>query len=711
VTAPPEVAVRSGSHTAPTESPTEPLDVGPPRWLDLAALTVPALMAAVGTVGLLLAILGVYTTWAALALGVPVAAVMLIGARRVLPSGPAGSWRTVQGAAAIGAVAISAGYLVFAGSVPSQNVVATRDPGLYMNTARWISQEGTLAAEARVPAFSGISRLRFSGAGVYDVGDGRLEFQFNHLASVVLAVGHDLGGYRLLFRMPALASAAGLLALYAVTVRVTRRPVVSLLAPALLAVSLPVLYASRNTYSEPFAMALLWGAGLALADLHRRPRLTMGLLGGLMLGALVSTRVDALLYVALLFPFAALSLMSPADPGERPRRAAAWLATIITVAVTSTVGFIDLLEWTGYYASDLGRQLRLLRLAVVGSAGLSLAALIVWRQVPALGRWYDRVRGPVAVLAPAGVVALLVSGWLLRPRLQVARGRSVYEVVRNIQLQNGLAEDPTRTYAENSLRWMGWYLGKPALVAAIVGLALVTHLAVRRRAGAAAVGVLGLTLAAGALYWWNPSITPDHLWATRRFVPAVLPGLAVMATAAVAMLAASRRFGARSRRGLVAAAALLLLVPPATTTWPLRWQRAQYGYLNTVREACGLLPPDAAVVVLGGFAQATMQHTLRSWCGVPVAGQGDAVAADQVSEVAGQVRRNGYRLALVSMDAGDLATYRPHTRSEPRSTNSARDAWLPRSTLDRAPDSYVPPERALPVQYPFRLHVLPIDVE
>ncbi len=89
-----------------------PVDA-PPRWFDLLALAGPIGIATVGSFGLLLAVLGVYTGWLALALGVPVAAAMLLGAHRVLPSGSPGSLRTGHGRAAIAAVVLAVGYLVF----------------------------------------------------------------------------------------------------------------------------------------------------------------------------------------------------------------------------------------------------------------------------------------------------------------------------------------------------------------------------------------------------------------------------------------------------------------------------------------------------------------------------------------------------------------------------------------------------------------------
>lgn len=681
----------------------------PPAWFDLVALTGPVLLAVVGSVGLLLAMLGAYTWWAALLIGVPVSAAMLVGVSRVRGGDPPNGTRAWvrHGAAAVAAL-IAVGYLVFAASVPSQNVIVTRDPGVYMNSARWLSRDGDLDAEGRGAAFAGIEGLRFASAGVYDMGDGEVEFQFNHLSSVAMSVAFDIGGHRALFRLPAVAAAAGLLALYAVAVRVTGRPVIALLAPAVLAVSMPLLFVSRNTYSEPFAFALLWGAALVLADLHRRPRLTTSLVGGALLGAVVSTRVDALLYVALVFPLAALSIMSPATSAVRRFRARAWAVVVASTAVFAAVGIVDLVVWAGNYASEHARQIGTLRLAVVASAATSAGVLVLWRYVPAVSRLYRRVRGPLAVACAALVVVVLLAGWLARPLVQTARRTRAFESVRSIQVLEGVEVDPTRTFAEHSLDWMSWYLGDVTLLAAIGGLGLIALVGVRSgRVRPAALGVFVLTLASGAVYWWQPRITPDHLWVMRRFVPAILPGLAVVATVPLAALLGLGRIDQRARLVAVAALSAAMVVPPAMTTWPLRWQRSQYGHLNPVLEACDLFPEDAAVVVLGGFGGATLPQTLRGWCGVPVAAQGSAVDADTVEEVAGKVRANGYRLVLIGADSRDLTSFTPVLGGTPRATSPAADHWLVQGTVDRPPDSYA--ERSLPVENPFRLHVLAAD--
>ncbi|HEX2575010.1 MAG TPA: hypothetical protein VHK88_01590, partial [Aquihabitans sp.] len=190
--------------------------------------------------------------------------------------------------------------------------------------------------------------------------------------------------------------------------------------------------------------------------------------------------------------------------------------------------------------------------------------------------------------------------------------------------------------------------------------------------------------------------------------------LAVWATVGIAMVAstcAAQRV-ARARPPLAAAVAVVavaaLLVPPVATTWPVRWQRVQGSFLRPLLQACDAVPADGAVIVVGGAASLTLPQTLRSWCGVPAAGQG-SVSIEDLPDVAARVRANGYRLHLVAADLDHLAGYRQPGGPEPTSTVAVEPTRQAEVTLDRAPSAYAKPEDTLQLPTPFALHVLPVD--
>ncbi len=684
-----------------------------PHWFEVSVLGLVVTLATVGSAGLLLAVNGVYSTLAALAIGLPLAVAGVVMLHRKVPRGPT-SRAAHLGATA--AVLIAVGYAVLVAVTPSQNVVVTRDPGSYVTTAVQLSRTGALQIDARGDAFADVPGLVYTSAATYDAGNsdagadaapgqsdqtGIIEPQFNHLASVAMAVAFDVGGYRLLFRLPALMAALGLLALYAVTARVIKRPYLSLVAPTLLAASMPLLFVARNTYSETFTLALLWGAVLVLSGLHRRPSVGVGIVGGVLLGALVCVRVDALLYVGMVFPLAAVSIGAPSTDALRRARIYSWLAVLAATAAIGAIGWWDLTARTGNYARDLGAQISLLRLALVASAVLSLVGLAAWLFLPALRRLGRRLSAPVAAVATVGLGLLLVFAWFVRPHVQTVVGTFSSPTVQNIQRVLGQPIQPTRTYAEYGFTQMAWYLGAPAVVAAIVGLMWGTWCALRGRINPAGLAALALCLGGGALYWYDPQISPDQLWASRRFIPAVFPSLALWATVTVAVVASGSivrrmRPAARAVIGTVLVAAIV--VPAAVTTAPLVWQRVQPGFLKPITEACADVGPDAAVIVVGKASGYALPQSLRSWCDVPVAAQGSALSSVDVAAVADRIRANGYLPFLVSADVNDLKPYITPGGPQPTATSTAISLFEHEQTLDSAPSNYVNPKTVVPFQ-------------
>ena len=697
-----------------------------PHWFELGTLAAAVTLATVGSAGLLLAVIGHYSTLAALWIGLPLAAVGVVILHRGLPRGRSSS---AAHAGAVIAVLIGVGYAVLAGLTPSQNVVVSRDPGSYVTTARQLAREGALELDVRGQAFAGVRGLWFAGAAVYDTGPRFppkdvpgparrdpavrliIEPQFNHLTSVALAVAFDVGGQGLMFRLPALMAGFGLLLVYALTMRITRRPFVSLLAPALPAACLPMLYVARNTYSEPFALVLLWGAILVLVVAHQRPRALMGAVGGVLLGAVICTRVDAALYAVLLLPLAAVSVGAAGSVQLRNARLRTWGAGILAAAVLGGLGWFDVDERSGGYVISLASELGTLRLAVIAVAAISAIALAAWFLIPPLRTRARRVSRPAAIVGATVVAGALLFGWLIRPHIQAPTGGLVFSAVETIQQAEGLPVEPTRTYAEESLQWMAWYLGIPALVAAIFGLSWATWRTLRGRIGPAALVALTICLGGGALYWYDPQITPDQLWATRRFVPAVFPALSIWAAVAVAVVFSLPRIAVAGRVLRIAGAtavAALLLIPPVLTTTPLLWMRTQAGYLQPIQDTCEQVGPDAAVIVLGGWGRLTLPQSLRSWCGVPVAAEGSAISPDKLPALAAQIKANGYRLYLVAPNPGLLEVYRVPGGPQPASSSSVDQFWVPESTLDRPPERYIDPAAALPVPTPFTLYSLEV---
>ena len=139
-----------------------------------------------------------------------------------------------------------------------------------------------------------------------------------------------------------------------------------------------------------------------------------------------------------------------------------------------------------------------------------------------------------AVVLVGGLLA-----WVARPRLQTVH-QGANGVVAAVQQATHLTVDPTRRYFEHAVGWAGWYVGPITLTVAIIGAAYAIRAFVKGTLPTPA-RVAALVLAPSALlYLWRPSITPDQIWATRRFVPAVFP-IIVLAAFGVLCVVAERQ--------------------------------------------------------------------------------------------------------------------------------------------------------------------------
>jgi hypothetical protein len=174
-----------------------------------------------------------------------------------------------------------------------------------------------------------------------------------------------------------------------------------------------------------------------------------------------------------------------------------------------------------------------------------------------------------------------------------------------------------------SLHWFSAYLGVVALVVAFVGFVVLADRA--RRGATPAAAVVFLVIPVAVMYLARPSITPDQPWAMRRFLPVVIPGVAIAIAATLQFAWRSARSVRSSRvRGVALAGvgvlAAFVWVPAARSGAPLVGARAQHGAVAVVHGICRETGPDAAVLVFGGaFLNIELPDTVRAFCGVPTA--------------------------------------------------------------------------------------------
>jgi hypothetical protein len=164
---------------------------------------------------------------------------------------------------------------------------------------------------------------------------------------------------------------------------------------------------------------------------------------------------------------------------------------------------------------------------------------------------------------------------------------------------------------------------------------------------------------------YDPAITPDNPWASRRLVPTVLPGFILLAVWAADWLLDRVRRMDIPRALWVSVAAFgvaILVLPAAITTFGLRarsggpvgiriaavglaFKTTYGGEIPAVNAMCAAIPRDASVVFIdsgGGGEGSRLDEVVRGMCGVPVAAIDHANFASTEQVVRG-IERAGRR--------------------------------------------------------------------
>jgi hypothetical protein len=414
---------------------------------------------------------------------------------------------------------------------------------------------------------------------------------------------------------------------------------------------------------------------------------------GILIGGGVVVRVDALREAVLVVPVVVLGLLR-----DRPhaRTLALWLA--VSAAVTTG---LTALTSSRYLASIAGSLLPLVALAVVvcvGGALLVVGSRRGWGLPGALQR-----RLPVAAAALVVAVGVYLASRPLWQTVRQSPSDPGSKVVAGLQAMQGLPVDGGRTYAEQSVVWMSWWVGPLALVVALAAAAVLAHRATRAWLdGGDAPAWLGPALVcvgSTVLTLYRPGITPDHPWADRRLVIA-LPTVAllVVSAAAVASRWSTRRLPYAVSAVASVVLAAVLLVPTVWATWHHLDERVELRELAAVDTVCAQFRPGDVALMVDSRAANEWPQVLRGYCGVPALSTTSSLRADHsalssaVARVGHDVAAHGGRLVLVAAD----------------STASLRDLGLDRAVV--GVDTRVEEDPRLLEQRPDDLVDLPIHV-
>ncbi len=630
------------------------------RALTRAALGAGVWCVAVTAAGAVLAALGWWLPWLGWTVAV-LAALAAVAVVRGVPAVPMGR------AAALALVAVGLGFAVYTGATHSEHVLVRRDAASNLQAAVSLARTHERVVPVDVSVIGGPGPLErgdvtAGSAAFYQVGSPQqpaVQPQFLMAPAVVYGYGVWAGGPRVAQLLPG-AVMAVVLVLVGLLAALVTGPWWGVAAAALTGVLLPVLTVARATYSEQLALVALAG-GLLLLTLAageqdgRRARWA-ALVAGALVGGAGLARVDAPRESLLLLPLLAVGL-GLGRPWARPALWGLGASTAVAAALAGALSY--------RYLGDVHASLLpLLALAVLVAAA-SWAGLRLYRRGHRLpGLLVRRGPGVAAALTVVAGLVLWSRPWWMTVRQDPNDPGSRY--VAGMQLRQGMTVDGGRTYAEHTVDWLSWYVGWPALVVALLTLALALRWMLRRlRAGELAPWGAALVVAAGStlLTLLRPGITPDHPWADRRLLIA-LPFVVVLACAAASWAAGRLR---RAGRGWgPAAVAVLLLVgvgaPAVAATWPFRGVGVERGSLAAVERVCAALAPVDVVLGVDGRSTTEWPQVVRGMCGHPSFVATSAVRKDParlravVAEVAAGAAASGHRLVVLAADGPEALT-------------------------------------------------------
>ncbi|SDJ35363.1 Dolichyl-phosphate-mannose-protein mannosyltransferase [Frankineae bacterium MT45] len=542
----------------------------------------------------------------------------------------------------------------------AENVFATRDPATYNLTARWLMDHGSLNIPTHSRIFGPPTNSDATSAGFGSAAKGGILYaQGNHLLPALMTVGGWLFGVAGMLKANVLLGGIALFVFYGFARRIVG-PVFGLVAMSALAVSIPMLYVSRDSYTEVLALLLLMGS---LSLLHRALLTRRSIdfaAAGLVAGVSGAVRIDST--ASMLSLLLTAIIIAAVAPPERRRITVTQLLLLFGVgAIPMFLGWLDVTHLSyGYYRDQRSHILMLFIAAfALVVVAVPLVALAWSHRAQAFLRSPQR-RGQLATVLTVTVLIVAVVLWS-RP-LWMTSVAGDNESVADLQQQQGLPVNGARLYNEFTLQWLAFYYGWPALLLGLGGYVTLINRTLRRpQLTLVAPVCMGLSMS--GLYLWSSEITPDQPWAIRRFVPVVLPLMIVAACALLQLLARRWRSVRGLRAGIVVFGTLLLVGVPLAISLPVRGLREEAPQLQQVEAICNALDGDAAVLMIDETARISYSQTLRSYCGVPTNSVKN-VSTDTLSQVNEKVIASGRRLYVMATDPSafpgiDAATLKP----------------------------------------------------
>lgn len=421
------------------------------------------------------------------------------------------------------AVLVVSALLLYA-LFPTEYIIGGRDQGVYVSEAVLISETGGLQYEDQFISenydrLNKVINLGYPGfysalnRGLSD-NPGQLVPQFLPLFPSVLALAYDLFGFDGLFRLNAILGVLAVLSIYFFTRRLFGEKT-AILASFLVLLNPSEIWNARITQTELLSQFLFFNSLNHFVLAFSRNQPIQLLISGFVLGLGCFNRVDSHLFGLGVFAFLIyLALFNKTKIKTYANFASSYAlissASILYGFVYSKPYFHDL--WKMGALSKLLAANAGLLFASILAAGIALLirtrkrTLIPYRKVVNLWSW-------VLICL---LFALFIFSYFIRPHLL----DPVYEVGSD------------QYFKHFAMREFAWYVPVVAILLAFAGLFALLKKKSLQLTGLFVVISLGSIVG----YIYDPSITPDHLWASRRWITVSIPSMLIFTSISLTSL-------------------------------------------------------------------------------------------------------------------------------------------------------------------------------
>lgn len=475
-----------------------------------------------------------------------------------------------------------------------------KDPGIYSTTGHHLKDENGLKVMVDGAYFGDNSNIQTDGAGLESFSSDveRKYIQAPHMFHSLLGAAGRLLGENVINRFNIIIGSIALLSFYSFSLLLLK-PKYSLLATLILSLSLPFLYFSRDTYTEPLTLLISFSAMGILSYLGKKPERSkwyIWCISGVQIGSLALVRVDGYLIIsALIFAGIVFQLNKKVSIKSARINTSALIAGMLLMV---TIGLLDLHLYSRVYFTNLRSEIYAQIILMIIGIVVSTTIVLLYKQKKLPKRLVIKIKNKLPrILSSITLLSLIII--TTRPLWYEARRvffNNAY--IESIQLRNNYdVIDGTKYYAELTHLWPVWYFGIILCLLAVMGLFFVynkNYLYKNR----AVLPLLTTFIALSTLYINFPRITPDQIWASRRFLPIIFPSLIILS-----LIALSKIYSKYSKyemaRPFLLVGIFFLTLGTLTPSLNFLLHKENAGRNEELSSICNSLPKNASLLIAG----------------------------------------------------------------------------------------------------------------